>query len=199
MRKILKKIYWMVMRLCYLPWVHSIGKDAQLSRGVIFGGLRSNVKIGFGTAVEIGASIVAESNGVVTIGANSLIGRFSYIKSFGGVVDIGDNVSINAYTYISGAGGITIGKNSRIASHVSIMTSNHVFSDRSKPICKQGLSKVGVTIGEDVWIGSGVRILDGVIIGNGAIVAAGAVVNKDVMPYSIVGGVPAKLIKMRPE
>ncbi len=199
MLRFFKKIYWVVMTLWYLPWVRGIGKGAHLSRGIFFGGLRSNVTIGAGVAVEVGASLVAESNGVVVIGANSLIGRFSYIKAFGGVVEIGDNVSINAYTYISGAGGIKIGKNTRIASHVSIMTSNHVFSDRLEPIFKQGLSKLGVTIGEDVWVGSGVRILDGVIIGDGAIVAAGAVVNKDIIPYSIVGGVPAKIIKMRPE
>ena len=52
-------------------------------------------------------------------------------------------------------------------------------------------------IGNDVWIGTGAILLDGVTIGNGAIVAAGAVVNKDVPPYAVVGGVPAKIIKYR--
>ena len=54
-----------------------------------------------------------------------------------------------------------------------------------------------INIGNDVWIGLNVTLLDGVNIGNGSIIAAGAVVTKDVLPYSIVGGVPAKLIKMR--
>lgn len=57
--------------------------------------------------------------------------------------------------------------------------------------------KLFVSIGSDVWIGDGVSIMDGVTIGDGAIIAAGSIVNKDVEPYSIVGGVPAKLIKMR--
>ena len=57
--------------------------------------------------------------------------------------------------------------------------------------------KITVKIGNDVWIGSGVRIMEGVRIGDGAVVAAGAVVTKDVEPYSIVGGVPAKHIKYR--
>lgn len=55
----------------------------------------------------------------------------------------------------------------------------------------------GITIGNDVWIGGGVTILEGVCIGDGAIIAAGAVVNKDVPPYAIVGGIPAKIIKYR--
>jgi virginiamycin A acetyltransferase len=59
------------------------------------------------------------------------------------------------------------------------------------------LSKGDIAVGHDVWIGVGAMILSGVKIGNGAIVAAGAVVTKDVPPYSIVGGVPAKVIRMR--
>jgi acetyltransferase-like isoleucine patch superfamily enzyme len=59
------------------------------------------------------------------------------------------------------------------------------------------LSKGEIRVEHDVWVGAGAMILSGVKIGNGAIVAAGAVVAKDVPPYSIVGGVPAKVIKMR--
>lgn len=57
--------------------------------------------------------------------------------------------------------------------------------------------KFTVMIGNDVWIGSGVKIMEGITIGDGAVVAAGAIVTKDVPPYAIVGGVPAKVIKYR--
>jgi len=75
--------------------------------------------------------------------------------------------------------------------------SNHNFDDLEMPINQQGETKKGISIADNVWIGAGCRILDGVKIGTGAIVASGAVVNKDVPDYAIVGGVPAKLIRMR--
>lgn len=61
----------------------------------------------------------------------------------------------------------------------------------------EATSKGGIVVGDDVWIGARATILDGVTIGQGAVVAAGAVVTKDVPPYSIVGGVPARVIKSR--
>lgn len=61
----------------------------------------------------------------------------------------------------------------------------------------EAASKGGITVGDDVWIGARATILDGVTIGQGAVVAAGAVVAKDVPPYAIVGGVPAKVIRYR--
>nr|WP_328813646.1 DapH/DapD/GlmU-related protein [Rhodococcus sp. NBC_00297] len=79
------------------------------------------------------------------------------------------------------------------------MSENHKFERRDLPIREQGETRQCVDIGDDVWVGSNVTILAGVKVGNGAIVAAGAVVNKDVAPFTIVGGVPAKQIGIRPE
>ena len=81
---------------------------------------------------------------------------------------------------------------------VVILTLNHEYSDIHKPIGWQGMKpRKKVTIGNDVWLGQRVMIMPGVTIGNGSIVAAGAVVTKDIPPYSIVGGVPAKVLKNR--
>ncbi len=76
-------------------------------------------------------------------------------------------------------------------------SSNHVTDDTHIPIRTQGSLKGDIVIGNDVWIGSNCVILMGVRVGNGAVIAAGAVVNKDVAPFDIVGGVPAKKIKSR--
>jgi len=108
--------------------------------------------------------------------------------------NIGENSVVNQRCRLDNRGGISIGENVSISEQVIILTADHnvdsaEFEGRSKP----------VTIGDYVWIGTRVIILPGVSIGKGALVAAGAVVTKDVMPYAIVGGVPARVIRMRSE
>ena len=76
-------------------------------------------------------------------------------------------------------------------------SANHVFLDKYSLICDQGHERGDITIGNDVWIAAHVCVLPGVTIGDGAVCGAGAVVTKDVPPYSVVAGVPAKIIKMR--
>jgi acetyltransferase-like isoleucine patch superfamily enzyme len=80
---------------------------------------------------------------------------------------------------------------------VSIYAENHVFDNPELTIKEQGVKKQFVRIEDDCWIASNVVILSGVTIGQGSVIAAGAVVTESIEPYSIVGGVPAKLIKKR--
>jgi acetyltransferase-like isoleucine patch superfamily enzyme len=117
--------------------------------------------------------------------------------TYGGVIKIGDGCSINPYSILYGHGNLTIGNNVLIAAHTVIIPANHNFKDLEIPIHQQGLTTKGICIEDNVWIGAGCKILDGVTIGFGAIVAAGAVVTKDVVPNTIVGGVPARLLKTR--
>lgn len=100
-------------------------------------------------------------------------------------------------TIITKTRDVTIGDFVRIGPHVNIIASNRIYKSKDIPILKQGITEEGITIGNDVWIGAGSTILDGVNLGEGVVVAAGAVVTKDVPPYSIVGGVPARVIGER--
>ena len=90
---------------------------------------------------------------------------------------------------------IEIGDNNLFGPNVVIVDHDHEYKDSKELICKQGMKKKPVKIGSNVWIGANVTILAGVHVGRGATIAAGAVVNKDVPPYSIVGGVPSRVIK----
>lgn len=136
--------------------------------------------------------------GTIQIGERTEVLTGCCLMTYGGSIKIGSNCSINPYTLIYGHGlGTVIGDNVLIAGHCVVIPTNHVFKDLHKPINQQGLSSKGICIESNVWIGAGCQILDGVTIGTGAIVAAGSVVNKSVAPNTIVGGVPAKLIKNR--
>ena len=115
----------------------------------------------------------------------------------GGSVTIGAHCSLNPHCVVYGTGGLVIGANVRIAAHTVIVAAMHKFDRLDLPIHEQGSTASGIIIEDDVWIGAGVCILDGVRIGTGAIVAAGAVVVKDVPPRTIVGGVPARVIRQR--
>ena len=110
-------------------------------------------------------------------------------------VTIGAHSHINENVFIQGA---KIGSFVMIAPNVAILSKSHQFSRTDMPMILQGESQEHIPIIEnDVWIGRNAIIMPGVHIGIGSIIAAGAVVTKNVAPYSIVGGVPASLIRMR--
>lgn len=110
-------------------------------------------------------------------------------------ISIGDFSGIGMNCYIRGP--LTIGDNVMMGPDVVILTSSHNFERTDIPVRLQGDSQEPVSIGNDVWIGQRVIILPGVTIGDGVIIGAGAVVTKDIPPYTIIGGVPAKIIKDR--
>lgn len=114
-----------------------------------------------------------------------------------GNVKIGSKSSIQTDVKIYGGGGVSIGACVRIAANSVLISQNHKFDNMEKPITEQGVDQKGIIVEDDVWIGAGVIVLDGVTIGKGSIIAAGAVVNKNVDPYSIYAGVPAKKVKER--
>jgi acetyltransferase-like isoleucine patch superfamily enzyme len=113
-----------------------------------------------------------------------------------GEIEIGVRSYIGPYTCLSGDF-IKIGNHCLIASHSSLYANNHNFADSTRPIREQGNSYKGIVIEDDCWLGTGVRVLDGVTIGRGSVIGAGAVVSKNIPPYSIAVGVPAKVISKR--
>ena len=119
----------------------------------------------------------------------------------GGSVIIGDDTHIQAACNLKGfLGSLIIGRNVQIAPHCGFSPYEHHFEDLSVPIKSQGIRSAGdIVLEDDVWVGQGVQVLEGVNIGKGAVIGAGAVVTKDVPPYAIAVGVPARVIRMRGE
>ena len=117
-----------------------------------------------------------------------------YLSNAAGIT-IGYNCRINENVFIQQA---TIGNNVLIAPNVAILSVSHNHENLEIPIVDQGDTVSNPPIIEDgVWLGRNVVVMPGIIIGEGAIVGAGAVVTKNVEPYTVVGGVPAKFIKSR--
>jgi len=156
----------------------------------------------FGSFVEYPLYVTGGKN--IEIGKQVVIGKRLRIETFDeyrGVnfkplIKIGDFVGINHDCHIGAIEYIEIGNNVLIASKVYISDHSHGNTNLKDllipPVHRPLVTKGKVIIEDDVWIGEGVVILPGVRIGRGAIVGSNAVVSKDVPPYSIVGGVPAK-------
>lgn len=163
--------------------------------------LRPGVAVGAGTRISLGATIRASRSCAFTIGSGCKVLRHAYIDTNGGSISIGDGCHINPFAvlYSGKRGRLVIGSHVLIAAHSSIVASNHVFDSVAHPIVEQSIRSKGITIEDDVWIASGARILDGVRIGKGSVVGAGAVVTRSVPPYSVVAGVPARVIRRRGE
>lgn len=147
----------------------------------------------FGTGVEI----TGYEN--IELGNLTCIAKNSSIYAHGGQVVIGNNLGMNMNACIGAADGgcIIIGNDVMIAQNVVIRASDHAFSNPTMPMCKQGHTGGKIVIGNDCWIAANAVITRNVTIGDHSIIAAGAVVTSDVEPYSIVAGVPAKLVRKR--
>jgi len=188
------------MSILILKLARSVKKDYYKCRNFLrILKIVSNPKIKFGqnNIIHKRVIFVTNNNGRIIIGDNNEFHYNVILMTYGGTIEIGDNCSINPFTILYGHGNLRIGNNVLIAGQCMIIPANHRFDSIDIPINRQGETRKGIIIEDDVWIGGGCQILDGVRISKGSIVAAGSVINKDIPAYSIVGGVPAKIIKSR--
>jgi acetyltransferase-like isoleucine patch superfamily enzyme len=159
--------------------------------------------IKFGKWVKIDDNVFLSSlgKGGISIGDSSGIGAFSRLiistsfSNVGSFIKIGKNVGLGEFAYLGGGGGLEIGDDCIIGQYLSCHPENHNFDQNDGLYRYQGTSRKGIKIGSNCWIGAKVTILDGVQIGDNCVVAAGAVVTKSMPSRTIIGGVPAKVIK----
>lgn len=135
--------------------------------------------------------------GRLTLGRWVFIGKGNAIRCHEGNLRIGDKVVFGAKNTINCYLDIEIGSDCIFADWIYICDFDHRFEDLDMPIRKQGIVKSPVKIGDDCWIGEKSTVLRGVTIGHGTVVASHALVNRDIPPLSVVGGVPARVLKTR--
>ena len=154
--------------------------------------------LGPGASFGLGLDVVGAQH--ISIGANFACGRNCILAAeSAGVIEIGDRVSFNTNDHVNACNGgrIVLGNDVLVSPNVVMRASDHVTTSLDKPIREQGHTGGEIIIESGVWLGANVTVLGGVRIGQGAVVAAGAVVTHDVEAFTIVGGVPARLIKRR--
>jgi acetyltransferase-like isoleucine patch superfamily enzyme len=184
--------------LVYKIFFGKLGNRVEIQTGVEF---FCAYRMEIGDKVSISRDVRIRSIGPydpIKIGNGVSFDRGVDIKAHGNQagIEIGDRTYLGPYTCLSG-GKLKIGKDCLIASHSSIYSNNHIFSNIAQNINQQGNSYKGITIEDNCWLGTGVKVLDGVTIGEGSVIGAGAVITKNIPPYSIAVGVPAKVISSR--
>jgi maltose O-acetyltransferase len=145
---------------------------------------------------EIGSAIRKASLGFKRVGRNVVIWDMVWVQ-WPENICIGDDVRIHPMSYLDGAGGICIGSHVGIAAGVRLYSVNHRYKDPTRLYSAQGYNLATIVVEDDVWIGTNAIVVAGVRLRRGTVVAAGAVVTKDTEPYSVVGGIPARLIGQR--
>lgn len=182
---------WLDFAISYTP-----GRIGCLIRRSVF--RRTVEKSGKNINIGIGVEVTGGEN--IQTGDNISIMKHSCLYAHNGAtIRIGSNISINSNSCLGAADGgrIVIGDNVLIGQNVVLRASDHEFKSIQIPIKEQGHTGGKITIGDDCWIGANAVITRDVVIGDHSIVAAGAVVTRDVEPFSIVAGVPARLLRKR--
>jgi acetyltransferase-like isoleucine patch superfamily enzyme len=173
-----------------------LGVDCKISTGSrldAWGGyinLEPNVRLGpYCTIIGSGEGVNLKGNNDIEHGVT--------LDAQGGCIVIGQYTGFGPYSVMYGHGGLSIGQYCAIACHAVAIPANHRFDRTDLVMRQQGLSMVGITIHDDVWLGAHSVILDGANIGTGCVVGAGSIIRGSIPEKSVVVGVPGKVIKMR--
>ncbi len=150
-----------------------------------------------GSARVAPGAVVQRQGGRIQIGPGCTVHSGARLLAAGGSIRLGRNCSVNPGCILYGHGGLEIGSDVRMAAYTVLVPANHCFDDASQPICRQGETREGIRVGNDVWFGVGAIVLDGVTIADGCVIGAGAVVAHATEPMGIYVGNPARRLRSR--
>jgi acetyltransferase-like isoleucine patch superfamily enzyme len=183
----------------YRPLFKEIGRKVVFGRNVT---IRHPQRIRLGDHVILDDNTVIDAKGTtnrgISIGHNVYVGRNTIIYCKNGNIAIGDEVNISSNCQFVSSNDMTIGRDTVIGAYSYLLSGGGYDYTPGAPrfAAQNGFLTSGVlVVGENCWLGAGVIVLDAASIGEHSVVAAGAVVNKPVPAHSVVGGIPARLIK----
>ena len=178
------KYFWLLALLLRRKFLSPYGRRLKLD-GLAF--------IPRGVVLQIGR------NGRIELGRWTWLGHGTKIRCHEGVVSIGAKTVLGQECTISAYQHVSIGRECVIADRVMLIDFDHGMVEVDRPIRLQGIYKRDVRVGHNVWIGYGACILRGVTVGDNAVIGTNSVVTKDVPANAVVGGVPARVLRMRDE
>ena len=190
-----------LLRKIFYPLIFgSIGRNVTFGRNIT---IRHPHKIKIGDNCIIDENCVLDAKGEdplgIMIGDNCVLSRNNILSCKGGHIKLGSGTNIAQNSLVHSEIAVELGQNTLVASYVYFVGGgNHDFSRTDIPIIQQpSLSRGGIWIEDNCWFGAGVIVLDGCKIGSDSVFAAGAVVNSDIPPFSIVVGMPARVLRNR--
>lgn len=170
-----------------------------LEQDIIYSEGKKMIKVG-NSKIAKSAFLDCEKEGSITIGNDCEVRHNAVLEVSGrynGSIEIGNHSVIGVNNWLQGSGKIRIGDDVILGPNIAIVSTNHMYKDVDTPVAQQPLETGEVIIEDDVWIGANVTVSYNVTIGAHSIIGANSFVNKDIPPYSIVAGSPAKVIKSR--
>lgn len=184
---------WIIRHRAWTPWYlvrywrflrFRLANPHVITQGLVFLGKRVEVEVrpGYGRLI---------------LGRWVHIGDGTSLRCHEGTMRVGDKTVFGRNIVVNGYLDISIGAACIIADMVYLTDFDHVFSEVEIPIKDQGITKAPVRIGDDVWLGTKVTVVRGATVGSGSVVAAHAVVTRDLPPYSVAAGVPARVVRNR--
>jgi acetyltransferase-like isoleucine patch superfamily enzyme len=189
----------LVLRAWLYPWLlGACGRNVTFGANVVLRHPRKIV-IGDDVAIDDGCVLDAKgtANGGIRIGSRVFLGRNTLLACKDGDIVLEDGVNVSYNCVVFSASSVRVGADTLLAAYCYLVGGGHDFDRLDLPVAQQGRPSKGIDVAPGGWLGAGAVVFDGVTVGANAIVAAHAVVTKDVAPFAIVAGAPARLVRDR--
>lgn len=185
-----------VLRKCRSALLLASRALGNRARRLRLGLLGYDIRFGEGATLGRQVDLRTTDGGTIRIGPGVRIDDYAVLYAQRGSINLGANGYVGVGTHIVAGASIDIGRDALIAAYCVIRDSNHGM-EPGMPMARQPQRSQPVRIGEDVWLGAHVAVTAGTSIGSGAVVGANAVVTRDLPPFCIAAGVPARVLRQR--